>query len=479
MGKFFLGLVFLSMWASPLSGQGSPSFEAWVHFTDKGIATQEDRARAYEVLEATFDPHALQRRRIRRTLPGLFDDRDLPLHDPYLEGVREVGVELRVRSRWLNGVGVVATKEQIQGVESLPFVAQVTDIHPAPTGKERPGRIPRDPDLRVGAPEGERDPFGWSATQIRQLNLHPLHEAGFRGEGVRIGVIDTSFRTSHPALRNPAHPLEVLAQWDFVDNDPYATPEPGDDPTEHEHGSLILGALAAYAPGELMGSAPEAQYILLRGEDSATEYFLEERWFVAALEFAEAHGADIVSSSVVLYEGYAREDVDGATSVMAQGWNMATGNGVIGLQGGGNSGHDDDPTTHHLLPPAGAPQVITVGAVTSTNETARFSSDGIAVGETVKPELLALGLGTASISPYQEGAYTSSSGTSMATPVLAGAVACLLQIHPDWTVQQVRSALFESGDYARVNGRPDPLFIRGHGIPDLARAARHLAPGRD
>jgi subtilisin family serine protease len=115
--------------------------------------------------------------------------------------------------------------------------------------------------------------------------------------------------------------------------------------------------------------------------------------------------------------------------------------------------------------------VITVGAVDAEGKIAPFSSDGLEVQGTPKPELLALGLGTASISPYEPGAYTTSSGTSMATPVLAGGVACLLQAHPEWTVNQVREALFRSGSYFLEAGIPDPLLIQGYGIPDLFKAA--------
>jgi hypothetical protein len=59
----------------------------------------------------------------------------------------------------------------------------------------------------------------------------------------------------------------------------------------------------------------------------------------------------------------------------------------------------------------------------------------------------------------------------VATPLLAGAVACLLQRRPSYTVGQARDALLRSGDYFLSQGRPDPLLIRGYGIPDLARAA--------
>jgi subtilisin family serine protease len=156
---------------------------------------------------------------------------------------------------------------------------------------------------------------------------------------------------------------------------------------------------------------------------------------------------------------------------MAKAWNLAVGNGVVGLQGGGNSGHDEDPRTHHLLPPAGVQEVITVGAVDSVGRIARFSSDGLQIGSAVKPEVLSWGEGTATVSPYEPGRYTMANGTSMATPVMAGAVACLLQAQPDWTVAEVRSALFRSGDYFREHGNPDPLFVRGYGIPDVALAA--------
>jgi subtilisin family serine protease len=446
-------------------------FDAWVAFTDKGLSNDAERRAAFRALEEGFDPRALERRRRLRTLPGLFDDHDLPLAPPYVAAVSATGAQVRVQSRWMNGVTILATRSQLEAVHELTCVREVRDIHPYVPRGERTGRIPRDPDLRRGRPPAGDPLYGWSGDQIRQLQLHRLHAAGFRGEGVRIGVVDTGFLLHQTALDRPSRPLRVSAQWDFMDNDSTATPEPGDSPVQHEHGALVLGALASDLPGVLVGSAPDADYILLKAEDEATEYFLEERWFVAALEFAEAHGADIVTSSVVLFNGYDPEDVDGQTSVMAQGWGLATGNGVIGFQGGGNSGHDTDPATHHLLPPAGVHDVITVGAATLEGAPAPFSSDGLRVGTTVKPELLALGMGVATISPYEAGAYTASGGSSMATPLLAGGVACLLQAHPDWTAEQIREALFRSASYRRAHGEPDPLFTQGYGVPDLAMAA--------
>ncbi len=462
-------------------GRAAPAsrvVDAWVSFEDKGIRTKEELDAAYVALEATFHPRALERRRQHRTRPGLFDELDLPLEPSYLESVAGTGADLKIQSRWLNGVSVLATRDQLVAIEDFPFVAEVTDIHPHVPKGERQGRIPVDPDIQ-GKPGPGTDPvYGWSGPQVAQLGLVPLHEAGYTGDGVRIAVIDTGFLLDHRAFTDPRNPIEVVGQWDFVDNDGVVTPEPGDYPDQHEHGTVILGTMAANRPGEMVGSAPDAEFLLLKAEDAATEYFLEEKWFAAALEYAESHGADLVTSSVVLYTGYDPSQVDGRTSVMAKAWNLAIENGVLGFQGGGNAGHDDDPLSHNLLPPAGAPGVITVGAVGADGEVAQFSSDGLLVEGTFKPELLAWGRNTYSVSPYDPGRYTTSNGTSLATPLLAGAVACLLQAKPDWTPSELKTALRRSGDYYRTNGRPDPLFVHGFGIPDLAEAAglRELPP---
>jgi subtilisin family serine protease len=449
-------------------------FEAWVTFRDKGIGNEAERRRALGELEATFNKRALERRRLRRTRPGLFDEYDLPPAGAYLEGVSATGAVVRVRSRWLNGISVRATREQLERIERLPFVLEVTDVReylPLDLDQPLPRRHRASPD-----PIAEPGFYGRSGAQIRQLGLDRLHEAGFTGEGVLIAVLDTGFDTAHEAFTHPDHPLEIVAQYDFMNADGNPTPEPEDTPIQHEHGSLILGAIGAYRPGELVGSAYDASFILCNPEDDATEYFLEERWFTTALEFAEANGADIVTSSLVLYTGYEAEDLDGRTSVMTRGWNLAVGNGVIGFQGGGNAGHDDDPATSTLLPPSDAFDVITVGSVTARGTVAPFTSDGPTADGRLKPEVMALGWNVWTTSPFDRDGYTLSAGSSMATPLLAGAAACLLQARPDWSVGQIRTALFRSGDYYLKHGEPDPLFVRGYGIPDLARAAG-LGPG--
>ena len=123
--------------------------------------------------------------------------------------------------------------------------------------------------------------------------------------------------------------------------------------------------------------------------------------------------------------------------------------------------------------------VITVGSVNIRDQVVSFTSDGPTTDGRLKPEILALGWNVWTVSPFDRGGYTLSAGSSLATPVMAGAAACLLQAHPEWTIAEIRTALFDSGDYYREHGTPDPLFIQGYGIPDLYRAARLDSTGRE
>jgi subtilisin family serine protease len=446
-------------------------YEAWVGFLDKGAKSSQQHEKILVDLERRFNPRALERRKKRRILPGLFDERDYPVVKEYLKGVAATGAKLMTESRWLNGVAVRATAEELKKIVVLPYVKEVGDYHVRKlTGRyaslpENPADVHRGPFKDVGSI------YGRAENQTRQIGLHRLHEVGYTGRDVVVAVIDTGFDLSHSAFKHPGKPIKVIAQWDFMDNDKIVAPEPKDRPLQHTHGTYVLGNIASYAPGLLVGSAYEASYILCKAEDDAEEYLLEEKWFVAALEYAEAHGADVITSSLGLYTGYSQDQLDGKTSVMAQGWNLAVSNGIIGIQGGGNFGHDEEPTTHHLFPPADAIGVIAVGAVDSDGHIAKFSSDGPTVDKRLKPEVLACGAGVWTVSISDHEGYVQGAGTSMAAPIMAGAVACVLQANPKWSVAKMREHLFYSGSYFRTHGRPDPLFIHGYGIPDVFVAA--------
>jgi subtilisin family serine protease len=458
------GIALIGLAAALLCTASSPPppadapMRAWVFFADKGTGIAE-RLRG-EPPEA-LTPRARERRSRRRTAPGLFDERDLPPWPDYLAAVRETGARPRTTSRWLNAVTVEADAEQLERVARLDGVRAVRGVR-------------RVQGARHLERENEPGPttsgfYGASDAQIRQIRLDRLHAAGFTGKGVLVGVLDTGFRRRHRAFNHPEHPLQVVAEYDFLDDDPRTAPEPRDPRAQAEHGTLVLGVLAAYLPGVLVGGAYDASFVLAKVEEEAAEYAAEEDLFVAGLEFLEAQGVDVVSSSVVLYDYYRQDQLDGQTSVMTVALNTASANGVHGFEGAGNLGHDRDPRSSHLVPPADAVDVLTIGAVDERDAVAGFSSDGPTADGRVKPELLARGDPTWTVDPHDDQRVVGLEGTSLATPLAAAAAACLVEAHPEWSVAQMRAALM--GTARAVAPRPDPQLVGGYGIIDAWAAA--------
>jgi len=248
--------------------------------------------------------------------------------------------------------------------------------------------------------------------------------------------------------------------------------EAGAPPDQHRHGTLILGTIAAYKPDFLVGGAYDASFYLAKTEDTSREVPVEEDYYVAGLEWIEGNGADLATSSLAYIDWYMQADLDGATAVTTQAVNIATAKGLVCCTAAGNLGNDLDPATSHLMAPGDALEVITCGAVDVTGATASLSSDGPTADGRVKPEVLARGISTATVNPYDDFAYLTSSGTSLSTPLVAAGAALVIQAHPDWTVAQVRSALFRTASdyYFYLGGWFDPLFVRGYGIIDVMAA---------
>jgi len=480
MKRSIVHVIFLLVSLSPLLAQPRPLvrlteadlkdgvlYDAVIAFKDKGPLGAAVEKQIISRLEREFHPEALARRKSKRTAAGLFDERDYPLYEPYLAAVSGTGVQPLVQSRWLNSLTVRGSRAALSAAKGLPCVSGVDCFHEY------------HPPKKIGAALGETPPApaeksgaaGFAAAQLKLIGLDRLHEAGYAGKGVRLAVIDCGFDLGHKAFNRPEKPLKIVDQWDFVDNDASVQPEPGTDPDYFNHGTYVLGVIAADAPGELAGSAPDADFLLYHAEWGDTEYYLEEYWFAAAVERAERMGAAVATTSLTLYGGYVQDQIDGKTPVMTRAVNLALDNGLVCLAGGGNSGHDQNPETSHLGIPGDAPLALSVGAVRLNGEIARFSSDGKMISGSPKPEVLSVGDAPVSVSLAGKTGYTHVSGTSFATPLLAGGVACLLQVHPEWTVKQVREALFKSGDFFKKNGALDPLFVCGYGLPDLFLAA--------
>jgi len=344
-----------------------PLAKAWVFFKDKGLPTATARDATLEQVAAGYNPRAVQRRLLRgdRVRAGgrLFDEHDLPVAPSYIEAVAGTGARVHVASRWLNAVSVRATRVEFEQIARLPFVGRVQ-----PVARARASRPVEMQAMGSGTPPTDRGvgtlDHGYSTAQLNQINVIDLHDAGYTGAGVAIGILDTGFRRTHAAFIYPGHPVNVLAEYDFVNNDGNTGIEPGDPSDQHEHGTLILGCIGAYLPGGIVGGAYDAAFILCKTEDISAEYPAEEDNYVAGLEFIEAHGGDVATSSLGYIDWYTQDDLDGQTTVTTIAVNIATANGLFCCNAAGNSGHDNNPNTSHLVAPGDAFQVITCGAAT-------------------------------------------------------------------------------------------------------------------
>ncbi|MEY3144137.1 MAG: hypothetical protein RLY21_2630 [Planctomycetota bacterium] len=416
---------------------------------------------------------ALARRALRRTLPGLVDARDLPIASARVDSIRATGAEVRTESRWLNAVSVLASAAEVRAILRLPFVRSARPL--------RESHRVEAPETPLSSPEGgvASIDYGFSAQQLSMIGVPSMHARGYHGEGIVIGVLDTGFRRVHEAFQSAEHPLDVIAEWDFVKNDGNTDIESGDHPSQHMHGTWILGTLAAYKPGGVVGAAYRASFVLAKTEDYASETSVEEDFYVAGLEFIEAHGGDVATSSLGYIDWYTPEMLDGETAITSQGVNIATANGLVCVTAAGNSGHDADPLTHHLIAPADAFGVITCGAANADGTIAGFSSDGPTADGRVKPEVLARGVSVATVHATNPAGYQGVSGTSLSTPLVAGATALLLQARPTLTVDGVREALFATaGDFA-ATGASDPNFVRGFGVISIHDAAKRNRAAED
>jgi subtilisin family serine protease len=434
-------------------------YRVWVYFTDKGEALAEPGA----MLEPS--PATIHRRAKVGVGPVTWYDR-WPAGS-YVAAVEATGVTLLHQSRWLNAVSVLATEAQLQAIAALPFVKTVT---PVMQYRRRPFAPPAD-KFHPGFFRRDSLDYGAAQDQIEQINVSPAHAAGYTGQGVTVLVMDTGFNLSHPAFDS----LEVIAQWDVIENDSITANQTHDDSLygQHNHGTMVLSTLAGYAPGALIGPAFGARFLLAKTEMLMEEIQVEEDNYVAGLEWGEANGADVVSTSLGYLDWYSYCDLDGNTAVTTKAVDIAVSLGVVCVTAAGNQGWQeppDDPCdtlTYYVIAPADADSVISVGAVTADGLITNFSSHGPTYDGRIKPEVCARGYRTACVTPNDTG-YTVASGTSLATPLVGGAAAVILSAHPDWTPMMVREALLSTASRAA-----DPDNDYGYGIIDVWAAIQY------
>lgn len=440
-----------------LAAPGEPS-NYWVFFQDRGPDRSLDSTPAKAPAEAGVEaeaaksvtPRALERRlkAIReRGEPGLactpVDERDLEPDAGYVAAVEKAGSAIRMQSRWLNAVSVEGTPTTIAAIRALPFVLEIRPV----------ALLSRD-----AATMADEFSYGSAAHQLEMIGVPEAHVMGYRGEGVLVGVLDSGFDLGHEAFDQ----LSVRAQRDFLFNDEDPSFDPSqDDLGQSDHGTMVLSVIAGYMPGRIVGPAFRAEYLLAKTELIGSEVRIEEDAWCAAVEWAEAMGADVLTSSLSYRRLYRAQDMDGRTAVISRAANIAFERGLLIVNSIGNDGPGDG----SLSPPADAPGVIAVGAVDRNGRISGFSSAGPTWDRRVKPDLVAMGSGVAHVTARTRDRYGRGAGTSYSAPLVAGCAALVLSAHPDWGPEAVREAVIMSSDRA---SRPDNRY--GWGVPNVRDA---------
>jgi subtilisin family serine protease len=307
--------------------------------------------------------------------------------------------------------------------------------------------------------------YGLAQTQIEMMNCDLAHDIGYFGQGVRILVIDTGFDLTHEAFDS----LHVIDQWDFINDDNNTANETDSEENDgqHNHGTSVLSIIGAYVPGTLIGPAFGSEFLLAKTEIVAEEIQQEEDNYVAALEWGEANGADVVNSSLGYLDWYSYCDMDGNTAITTIGVDIAASLGLACVTSAGNWANEDPPEdpcetlSYYISAPADADSVIAVGAVSADSIITYFSSRGPTYDGRIKPEVSALGVGVAVANPA--GGYSVFySGTSASSPLVAGAAAVLLSANPQWNNMEVREALMMTASQADM-----PNNDYGYGLVNI------------
>jgi hypothetical protein len=441
--------------------RSSDSIVVWVYCTDKdGSGTA-----------APLSPRTIRRLHKAPARPA---SEDRPLSIGYIETLRAEGLAVRRTSRWLNAVSGRVRGGDLARVSRLPFVREIELVA---RFKRRNGlegdRMQQTIPPQLSKPHADSYDttfYGLTYPEVSQLRIPEVHRAGYFGEDVVVALMDAGFNNlGHEVFDS----LRVMATWDFVNGDTSVADDPG-QLGSGSHGTYVLSLLAGYKPGTFVGPAFRSTYILTKTENTDSETSLEEDNWVAAMEWADSLGADVISTSL----GYREMEVPpgtrsydwtwmtGDSTVITRAANVAVSRGIVVVIAAGNEGFDPDHNS--LLAPADGDSIIAVGSVDADGERSFFSSVGPTTRGAIKPNVMARGSSVTVAVPGGRTAYGARSGTSLSCPLVSGICAMMLSAHPALRPHEIRNALQRT---AAQGSAPDVLS--GYGLANAVAATNY------
>lgn len=397
----------------------------------------------------------------RRTKQSIeIQENDLPVSSYYIDSLKNIGFTVLNTSKWMNTVTVYSSgKAKIEDLTKISFVRSVKKV--ASSEKTITSKFENQAIQSFNRYDNALN-YGESGNQIRLHNGHVLHQSGYLGQGIIIAVIDAGFYNTNllPSFDSLWANNQILDTYDFVENEESVF-------EDNSHGMKVLSIIGGNVNGQLIGTAPKANFLLLRSEDAATEYTIEEDNWAAAAEYADSAGADIINTSLGYTvfddpsQNYSYSDMDGNSAFVTKAADIAASKGILVVVSAGNQGND---LWKYISAPADGDSVLTVGAVNAFASYVEFSSQGPTSDGRVKPNVAAMGFQT--ILQDVSGQISKGNGTSFSAPIITGLAACLWQALPDLSNIEILRRIEES---AHQFSNPD--YKLGYGIPDFATAA--------